>query len=621
MSHVSSAPAESAKPVVDANRQRNKKWRIAGFFAFLFVVEWYVYFRHAGHYFQADTVFLLYHRAQSLPEFLREFTRLQLSGWYRPLSHQVFESILYPFLGLNPVGYRIPVYAIFIANTIAVYILVLRLLRQHTAAALATFFFAVHTTNGFATYDLAFMPDLLYALLYLCAVLSYIQFVEGGSRAAYALSIGCFIGSLLSKEAAVTLPAILFLTYFLITPAYGSLRVRLSGAVRSTSPYAGIVVVYLIFVVGYLHVQGVDLTTLFQKPETVSPESYQLAFDKTIAQNVDLAASWAFNMPRGWNGGFRDIPHRVVVFLSFFRAVALGLMAFLLFKPQRKVLLFGAAWFLLTALPALPLVNHFLPYYLFLPNVGLSLVIGASFAWAVERIGRLHWMAAASMVVLFFGGLLIACSASIHADVNNHRLLGGSADIASRSLDDLMRLYPVLPANAIVYIDDREEPLAWDHSWGGLINMAYKRDDITVLYSSVGDALGLSQDASTVAEAIVLKYREGKLIDETAEFRKAPFPQIPFTTSNSHSMTVSPSVARRGDSYFIAITGAHDSTVKIAYTIDGGPARVFSIHLDHQGHSRLDVSENTPKGSYRLFGFLIEGEKDWMRSDSAITVE
>ena len=54
------------------------------------------------------------------------------------------------------------------------------------------------------------------------------------------------------------------------------------------------------------------------------------------------------------------------------------------------------------------------------------------------------------------------CSASIHADIENHRLLGGSADISSRSLGGLMQLYPELPPKATIYIEDSEEPLAWD---------------------------------------------------------------------------------------------------------------------------------------------------------------
>src|SRR5437773_12357898 len=114
MSDIASELAEPAEPIVDVKRRQERKWRVVGFFVFLFIVEWYLYFRNAGHYFQADTVFLLYHRATTLAEFLTEFTRLQLSGWYRPLCHQLFEFLLYPLLGLDPVGYRIPDYALFI---------------------------------------------------------------------------------------------------------------------------------------------------------------------------------------------------------------------------------------------------------------------------------------------------------------------------------------------------------------------------------------------------------------------------------------------------------------------------------------------------------------------------
>ena len=352
-------------------------------------MEWYLYFQSAGHYFQADTVFLLYHRAKSLSQFLHEFTQLQVSGWYRPLSHQAFESILYPFLGLKPIGYRIPVYAIFIANTAVVYALAVALFRRHLPAAIGTFFFAIHTTNAFTTYDLGFMPELLYTLLYVCATLTYILFVQRGSRPAYAISIACFVGSLLSKEAAVTLPLLLCLTHLLVVPASGSLRVRLYGALRSTFVYTAIAAAYLVFVLGYLHVQGVDVTKLFQKPEIVSSGSYQLVLDNTIAQNLDVAGSWAFNMPRGWQAGFRRLPPVLLNFLSFFRVTALALGALLLLRPERKFILFGLAWFVVTALPALPLMNHFLPYYLFLPIVGVSLFIGLEFTWRPDQLSRL----------------------------------------------------------------------------------------------------------------------------------------------------------------------------------------------------------------------------------------
>jgi len=230
-----------------------------------------------------------------------------------------------------------------------------------------------------------------------------------------------------------------------IAPAFGSLRSRVYRAFRSTIVYAVIAVVYLVFVVGYLKVQGFEITKLFEKPETVAG-GYYLVLGDNVIQNADLAASWAFNMPRGWHGGFRHIPTELVTVLRLFRAVAVGLFVFLLLvKVQRRILVFAVIWFFLTVLPALPLVNHFLPYYLFLPLAGLSVLIGSAFGWATDRLMRLHWAVAASMITVVFVGLLVACSASIHADIENHRLLGGSAAIASQSLRDLMDLYPVLP--------------------------------------------------------------------------------------------------------------------------------------------------------------------------------
>src|SRR4051794_7677854 len=141
---------------------RQRRVQLIAFFALLLVVDWSLFFRHAGHFFQGDTVFLLNHRASSFSEYFREFIALNPSGWYRPLANELVESILFPIAGLHPVPYRIPVYAVFIAITAGVYALALTLTRRHLAAALAAFFFTIHTTSAYTTFDLGFMPELLF---------------------------------------------------------------------------------------------------------------------------------------------------------------------------------------------------------------------------------------------------------------------------------------------------------------------------------------------------------------------------------------------------------------------------------------------------------------------------
>src|ERR1700733_6827371 len=238
---------------------------IIGLFILLLIIDWSLYFRHAGHFFQADSVFLLCTRATSIADFFVKFTKRELSGFYRPLSH--VESILYPFFGLHPIGYHAAVYVIFIFDTIAVYMLARAITRRPMAAALTTLFFSIHTVNAYATYDVGFTPELLYALFYMVAALAYLRYIETGAKAAHYVSLVCFALSLMSKESAVTLPATLFVLYMLRGSSPGSLPVRFIRAVRSTLPHALILAGYLFFALGYLHVMNIYVTKLLHPPK------------------------------------------------------------------------------------------------------------------------------------------------------------------------------------------------------------------------------------------------------------------------------------------------------------------------------------------------------------------
>ena len=483
------------------------------FFALLFIVDWFLFFRHIEHFFQGDSVFLLNHRATSVFEFMRHFGSLSPSGWYRPLAHELLESVLYPMAGLNPIPYRLPVYAIFAGNTILVYLFTLLMTDRPLAAAIAAFFFNIHTVNAYTTYDLGFMPDLLYSFFYIGSTVAFCRYLKRQSKLAYGTSLACLIGGLISKEATLTLPVTLLVTSVTFDSGAKGFRERLRRGISATIPHFIVVIAFGVFLFEYLHVQNVSVTKVFDASQRPKPGDYILVFNSGVLKNADLALTWAFNIPRDWWGQWQHLTYGMLFYLRLFRALVCALMLVMLARPERKLVLFGAAWFLITIFPALPLVAHFIPYYLFLPVAGLSLVVGVVMAWLYDQVKQIRPALAAAAILLLFGGSLYVNSQMIATDIRENRLLGGSATLAEQTLGDLKRLYPVLPDGTTLYFADASERVDWEHDYGSLIKMAYKTDKISVLYESQGASI-----APLTRDALVFAVRNGRLIDRTAEY-------------------------------------------------------------------------------------------------------
>jgi hypothetical protein len=587
--------------------------QLIAFFILLLVVDWFLYFRYAGHFFQGDTVYLLNHRALSVPDFWKEIVELSPSGWYRPLANEPFESILFPLVGLSPIPYRIPVYAMFVAVTGAVYLLAFMLCKRHLAAALAAFFFTVHTVNAYTTYDLGFMPELLYAFFYVVAVLAYLRYLESGNKKSYLLSLGCLVASLLSKESATTLPATLFVATLIFDNSPGSFGRRFTSAIRKLAPHMLILIAYLAFVVGHLHVMNVNVSTIFDKSEDPKPGDYTVVLNEGVFKNADLAMTWAFNLPRGSWGTWHQLTPAMVTYLKFLRALILALAVVLLISPERKAVLFASAWFWLTLLPALPLVNHFIPYYLFLSVAGLSLMVGAGFVWLYDRLRRFHMVVANSIIMLVFGSILYVQARPIAANIRDNSLLGGSAGLSASTLNDLKVFFPSLPEDMTIYFADAEQSVAWGHDFGGLIKMAYGTERVTVLYQSQGDVV-----FPEIEHLVVFGVHDGRLVDQTAYYRSDPTHFMKFVDSDL-KLDLSAAEVITGDKYSLTVPQLRRRPIRIAYTVDGGALQIFTALLDAEGKATFNISEHTKRGLYRFWAF--EGPaKAWVRTERTLLV-
>src|SRR6267142_2526235 len=102
------------------------------------------------------------------------------------------------------------------------------------------------------------------------------------------------------------------------------------------------------------------------------------------------------------------------------------------FRPDRLILA-AAAWFFIAVGPALPLFEHFMPHYLFLPLAGFSIAIGA-IADAVYRKIAAYSTAAAAMAVgvplIVLAGI---CAVAARNDARDNRTLGLSSRLAFNS--------------------------------------------------------------------------------------------------------------------------------------------------------------------------------------------
>jgi hypothetical protein len=286
-----------------------------------------------------------------------------------------------------------------------------------------------------------------------------------------------------------------------------------------------------------------------------------------------------------------------------------------LIRSDRNLILFGFAWFWVTLLPALPLVAHFFPYYLFLPVIGLSLVVGLVFTALHDRLRRVQPVLAAAIIVLVFGGVLVVTSRSIEGDIRNNSLLGASANIALNTLSDLKGLHPVLPATTTIFFADANEPVAWHHDYGGLIKMAYATNEISVLYESLGDTL-----FPDVEKVLVFEFSEGRLTDATEHYQSKPGRYMKFADSDLKLELSVPEVTAGQDKYTLTISELRSKPVRIAYTVNDGRLEIFTALLDADGSITLDVSRHTRRGVYRFWGFKSTDAEEWTRSGQILTV-
>ena len=151
--------------------------------------------------------------------FIRDFSWkgvLAIFTSFSTCNYHPFTTITYlfeyKFFQLDPLPYHALNVLLHLANTWLVYTLAERLSGKKITAFAVAVFFGIHPMHVESVAWISERKDVLYSFFFLLALLFYISYLESGfNRKYYLYMFLCFIASVLSKSAAVSLPVLLIL--------------------------------------------------------------------------------------------------------------------------------------------------------------------------------------------------------------------------------------------------------------------------------------------------------------------------------------------------------------------------------------------------------------------------
>ena len=478
------------KMTASGSQQSRVGWAVAA----ILLLDLLLFSPSFGNFFCGDSLYFLSRQGDELRQPARLFTNLDTLHSYRPLTHLVFDYLMYPLSGLDPRGYQLMVRALHLSAALLVFFLLRRLTRSPGAALLGLFFFAAHGENFYLNYDPSFLPDLLVGLFGVAALLAYAQ----GHRLASTLFFGL---ALLSKESALTLVVGLVVA--------GLLREReerqpLAGAIRAQllalAPQLALAAAYLGFQIVMRH-------GLFPQ----EPGPYSLSMSAWTLWLKTKYLAWLFSIPADWERRrwwllpplFLMLPALVWLLGSLRNA----------WRRDSRPLLLCTAWAVASLAPVAAIsqvpMKHNLQFSVLALAVALALSLGTR--PVVALLPRSAWW------------LIVPMALSTAFQVRNDLLFSWVAEgsgVAERSLTAMQERYPTLPRGATLYLFPAvtRGNISWYFDGGSLFRLFYKDPTLEMRFANLKQEL--TPEAASNPNVLFFRFQDGdRLYDVTPEYR------------------------------------------------------------------------------------------------------
>ena len=300
---------------------------------------------------------------------------------YRPIVITTF-AIDYSIWKLNPFGYHLTNIVINTINCVLFYFFTLlifsslsvenKLTQKHYLVAfISSLIFAVHPVHTEAVTNIVGRTELLAMFFYISAFILYVNFTRHFYF--YWLSIVCYLLGLLSKEMAITLPAVLVLYDLMI---YG---------IRNIKPR-----IKYYFGYGFVGILYFVLRTLVLGKVAGQEQLWMMAEDTfltrffTIIKILGYYVKLLF-LPFGLRPEYEGIKMISTTAPAVFVSILFFIVLLTLLKKfqHNKIFLFSVLWFFITILPVsniIPIGGFIGERFLYLPSIGFCWVAGIFFS-------------------------------------------------------------------------------------------------------------------------------------------------------------------------------------------------------------------------------------------------
>ena len=334
-------------------------------------------------------------------------------GWfYRPLSTLLF-ALDYFLYGTAPFGYHLTNLALHIGVSFFVYLTAVEMVegdRKYEFAFAAGAIFAVHPIHPEAVTWIAGRMDVACGMFYLLALFLFLRWLRTEQRMYLVLALASFALSLMFKEMALALPAVLFICALF-------LKKRLIDAIVGVVPFGLVLGGYLLFRFYFIDIglqnkfQGINKFVLL-------PGVVYETLQAFVPINLLL-------FPPGWNQSiYYALPLILVpmVGIYLFWHLSIG-------QERRSSLFFLLFLLLLYAVSLAPVFQTLVPdssleraRYLYIPSAFLSMFIAYAMWLVVPRRRMWSWVTTFAVCGAFLAVLIINNNVWARASEMSHSL-------------------------------------------------------------------------------------------------------------------------------------------------------------------------------------------------------